>query len=169
MSEQFFKKKKGEIGEKLFAAWLDRNNYPYIYVRQSQKDFSAFLKKIGAKRPDFLVFLPGTGLIAVDVKNHTFSKSNGTRTVNISEDGELTAASQFSKLTKLHLWYAFVGSKSEEICDEWYFTYADEVPNKGKFRKGDNGIFYVLALEELCCVRDSLDGLSSYAKVSLFK
>ena len=67
MLSQAQRRAQGAAAEDRFRAWLDRCRLPHIYVEQSPLTFPETLHgKI--KRPDFLVGIPTTGTIAVDMK-----------------------------------------------------------------------------------------------------
>lgn len=61
---------KGAQAEQAFRVWLDSAVLPHMYVEQSPLTVPAPLRgKI--KRPDYLVGIPGVGLVAFDVKAKT--------------------------------------------------------------------------------------------------
>lgn len=61
---------KGAKAETDFRAWLDASTLPHLYVEQSPVTVPEPLRgKI--KRPDYLVGIPGVGLVAFDVKAKT--------------------------------------------------------------------------------------------------
>lgn len=61
---------KGVAAERAFQAWLDNSVLPHMYVEQSRLTVPVPLRgKI--KRPDYLVGIPGVGLVAFDVKAKT--------------------------------------------------------------------------------------------------
>lgn len=61
---------KGAKAETDFQAWLDASTLPHLYVEQSPVTVPEPLRgKI--KRPDYLVGIPGVGLVAFDVKAKT--------------------------------------------------------------------------------------------------
>lgn len=58
---------KGALAEVAFRQWLDNSTLPHIYVEQSPLTVPEPLR--GAiKRPDYLVGIPGVGVVAFDVK-----------------------------------------------------------------------------------------------------
>lgn len=61
---------KGAEAEQAFRAWLDSAVLPHMYVEQSPLTVPAPLRG-QIKRPDYLVGIPGVGLIAFDVKAKT--------------------------------------------------------------------------------------------------
>lgn len=61
---------KGLAAERAFAAWLDGSVLPHMYVEQSPLTVPAPLRG-QIKRPDYLVGIPGVGLVAFDVKAKT--------------------------------------------------------------------------------------------------
>lgn len=66
---------RGAKAERAFQAWLDSSVLPHMYVEQSRLTVPAPLRgKI--KRPDYLVGIPGVGLVAFDVKAKTIYRGN---------------------------------------------------------------------------------------------
>ena len=59
---------RGMAAERRFQDWLDASVVPHLYVEQSPLTVPAPLKG-RIKRPDYLVGLPGIGLVAFDVKS----------------------------------------------------------------------------------------------------
>jgi len=61
---------KGAAAERAFQAWLDGSVLPHMYVEQSRLTVPVPLRgKI--KRPNYLLGIPGVGLVAFDVKAKT--------------------------------------------------------------------------------------------------
>lgn len=83
-------KAKGEAAEAAFRAWLNQESAAFLYIEQSPLNVPAPLRgKI--KRPDYLVGLPGVGMVAFDVK----AKSTYDDCL-LFEAGELKKLSRFS-------------------------------------------------------------------------
>ena len=61
---------KGAAAERTFHAWLDSSVLPHMYVEQSRLTVPEPLRG-QIKRPDYLVGIPGVGLVAFDVKAKT--------------------------------------------------------------------------------------------------
>lgn len=61
---------KGAAAERAFQAWLDGSVLPHMYVEQSRLTVPVPLRG-RIKRPDYLVGIPGVGLVAFDVKAKT--------------------------------------------------------------------------------------------------
>lgn len=61
---------KGAAAEQTFRAWLDSAVLPHLYVEQSPLTVPTPLRG-QIKRPDYLVGIPGVGLVAFDVKAKT--------------------------------------------------------------------------------------------------
>jgi Holliday junction resolvase len=61
---------KGAAAERTFQAWLDEAAVAYMYVEQSPLTVPDPLRG-QIKRPDYLVGIPGVGLVAFDVKAKT--------------------------------------------------------------------------------------------------
>jgi hypothetical protein len=58
---------KGAAAERAFQAWLDGSVLPHMYVEQSPRTVPVPLRG-QIKRPDYLLGIPGVGLVAFDVK-----------------------------------------------------------------------------------------------------
>lgn len=61
---------KGAAAEHAFRAWLDDSVLPHLYVEQSPITVPAPLRG-QIKRPDYIIGIPGIGLVAFDVKAKT--------------------------------------------------------------------------------------------------
>lgn len=61
---------KGAAAEQAFRTWLDAAVLPHLYVEQSPMTVPEPLRG-RIKRPDYLVGIPGVGLVAFDVKAKT--------------------------------------------------------------------------------------------------
>ena len=68
--------RRGAKAERRFAAWLDASALPHLYVEQSPMTVPASLRG-EIKRPDYLVGIPGVGIIAFDVKSKTVYERDG--------------------------------------------------------------------------------------------
>ncbi|OPH84406.1 hypothetical protein B2M20_02340 [Nitrobacter vulgaris] len=61
---------KGAQAESAFRKWLDAAVLPHIYVEQSPLTVPEPLRE-QIKRPDYIVGIPGVGMVAFDVKAKT--------------------------------------------------------------------------------------------------
>lgn len=92
---------KGAAAERAFAAWLDDSVLPHLYVEQSPLTMPAPLR--GAiKRPDYLVGIPGVGLVAFDVKAKTIYDREGL----IFDVAEVQKLRNFARSFHLTLYFA---------------------------------------------------------------
>jgi hypothetical protein len=66
---------RGAKAERAFQAWLDGSVLPHMYVEQSRLTVPVPLRG-QIKRPDYLVGIPGVGLVAFDVKAKTIYRGN---------------------------------------------------------------------------------------------
>ncbi|MCW4010045.1 MAG: hypothetical protein NWF05_05440 [Candidatus Bathyarchaeota archaeon] len=89
--------------EKLFAAFLDEQEIPYVRTSQEIEDFSKVLAKMRAKRPDFLI-LTKRELVFVEIKPNLISSSLPQIVVNVEEVNKLN---QFQLLTGVDVILAF--------------------------------------------------------------
>ena len=121
---------KQEIGERDLEAWLKKNGFSYIYVRQNKETFAPLFQG-NLKRPDFLVLLESVGLIAVDAKNRAQSRGEYT----LPYEKELRRAMTFERLFRIPIWYAYRGEKS----DIWYWISALKAVAVGEVRDDENG------------------------------
>lgn len=60
-------KAKGDLGERRFKGWLDKSALPHVYLDQTPMSVPEHLRG-ELKRPDYLVGVPGVGMVAFDVK-----------------------------------------------------------------------------------------------------
>lgn len=99
---------KGAAAERVFHAWLDSSVLPHMYVEQSRLTVPAPLRgKI--KRPDYLVGIPGVGLVAFDVKAKTIYDG-----VILFDVGEVEKLRTFSRLFHLTVYFACLGQDGSQ-------------------------------------------------------
>ncbi len=91
---------KGAAAERAFATWLDNSVLPHMYVEQSRLTVPAPLRG-QIKRPDYLVGIPGVGLVAFDVKAKTVYQ--GKILFDVAEVEKLRT---FSRLFHLTVYFA---------------------------------------------------------------
>lgn len=87
---------KDAVAERAFAAWLDGSVLPHLYIEQSPLTVPVPLRG-EIKRPDYLVGIPGVGLIAFDVKAKTVYR--GELIFDVAEVRKLRAFARFFHLT----------------------------------------------------------------------
>lgn len=96
---------KGAKAEADFRAWLDASTLPHLYVEQSPVTVPEPLRgKI--KRPDYLVGIPGVGLVAFDVKAKTVY--DGCLIFDLDEIKKLRT---FARLFHLTVYFACLNSE----------------------------------------------------------
>ena len=140
--------KQGNAGEKDFASWLNDNNCGFIEIKQNADDLANVFK--GAlKRPDFLILLPGIGLIAIDVKNHNISRDRFS--LNIPKD--LAKSVEFEAQFKVYLWYAFKDVQGDK--ETWFFISALDAIEHGekKVNSGNGQSFVYVPLDKFTKVQ----------------
>ncbi|MBB3938060.1 hypothetical protein [Aureimonas phyllosphaerae] len=87
---------RGFAAERSFRDWLDASVVPHLYVEQSPVTVPAPLRG-QIKRPDYLVGLPGVGLVAFDVKSKELF--NGTFLFDLDEVRRLETFARLFHLT----------------------------------------------------------------------
>lgn len=91
---------KGAAAEERFRTWLDQSVLPHLYVEQSPLTVPGPLRG-EIKRPDYLVGIPGVGLVAFDVKAKALYR--GRLVFDVAEVRKLRA---FSRLFHLTVFFA---------------------------------------------------------------
>jgi Holliday junction resolvase len=94
---------KGDAAERAFAEWLDASVLPHLYVEQSPLTVPAPLRG-QIKRPDYLVGIPGVGLVAFDVKAKTVYERDGL----IFDLEEVQKLRNFARLFHLTVYFACI-------------------------------------------------------------
>lgn len=113
---------KGVKAESDFRVWLDASALPHLYVEQSPVTVPEPLRgKI--KRPDYLVGIPGVGLVAFDVKAKTVYNDN-----LIFDLAEVKKLRTFARLFHLTVYFACLNT-DEAGGSLWVrLDQLDEVP-----------------------------------------
>lgn len=93
--------RRGAKAERLFAQWLDASVLPHLYVEQSPMTVPAPLRG-EIKRPDYLVGIPGVGMVAFDVKSKTVYERDGI----IFDLAEVQKLRTFSRLFHVTVYFA---------------------------------------------------------------
>ena len=114
---------RGAAAEQAFAAWLDASVLPHMYVEQSPLTVPAPLR--GAiKRPDYLVGIPGVGLVAFDVKAKTVYARDGL----IFDVAEVQKLRVFARLFHLSVYFACLDPEGGPAGYWVRLDQLDEVP-----------------------------------------
>ena len=89
--------------EKLFAAFLDKQGIPYVRTSQEIEDFSNVLRRMKAKRPDFLLLTRGQ-LMFVEIKRNLIREEIPQIAIEVEEVQKLN---QFQLQTGVETVIAF--------------------------------------------------------------
>lgn len=100
--------------EEKFKELLDKEQVPYLDIRQDKGQLPKFLWE-GGKRVDFIVFLKGKGILAFDAKERSWSKESFDIA---AEDAQKLR--QFEQLTGIHTYVAFLYAPTGKP-PEWRF------------------------------------------------
>lgn len=93
-------KAKGDLAEATFRAWLNQSGVGYLYVEQSPLNVPDKLRgKI--KRPDYLVGIPHSGILAYDVKAKTAYDGH-----LLFEIGEVEKLARFASYFHVSVYFA---------------------------------------------------------------
>ncbi|WP_439926190.1 hypothetical protein [Nitrobacter sp. JJSN] len=114
---------KGRAAELAFRQWLDAAVLPHLYVEQSPLTVPVPLRgKI--KRPDYIVGIPGVGLVAFDVKAKTVYPEG-----LIFDLDEIQKMRTFARLFHLTVYFACLNTESGDKPGYWVrLDQLDEVP-----------------------------------------
>lgn len=137
--------------EELFAKFLNRNKYPFLFIDQAPSTFSSHLKFTKSKRPDFLVFLPHGRVIAFDVKCRRKTKQGS---YIIDEGKDISPHMQFQKLFNIPVWYAIDPTTDDT---NWYFGALDFVVDKCTVLTSKDGDFRAIDIKA-CLTSDHNEG-----------
>lgn len=137
--------------EELFAAFLDRNKYPYLFIDQAPDTFSSHLRLKKSKRPDFLVFLPHGRILAFDVKLRNKSKK---KSFYIDEEKDIKPHAAFQKMFNIPVWFA-INPKSKDHL--WYFASLDFILDNCVTLKSKDGDFRAIDIAA-CLTSDQKTG-----------
>lgn len=96
---------KGVAAERAFHTWLDSSVLPHMYIEQSRLTVPEPLRG-QIKRPDYLVGIPGVGLVAFDVKAKTIYQ--GKILFDVAEVEKLRT---FARLFHLTVYFACLDSE----------------------------------------------------------
>ncbi|ADU97503.1 hypothetical protein [Thermovibrio ammonificans] len=144
------------VAEEKFREWLDKMNYPYLYIEQSINTFSKFFKGT-SKRPDFLIIVKNFGIIAVDVKE---KKPYGAKlSFTLDEKNEVEKYIEFERLTRLPVWFVFCAKGN---YDTWYWIPLSRVLScKQETNNSDGSKFRVIEHSDCIIIQPNKnDGIS---------
>ena len=115
-------KRNGEIAEDKFMDWLDQHGIPYLYIHQDPDTFSQELKYKYTKRPDFLVCLPRSRPILVDVK---YGGSRGESETCLIKTYEPEEYKRLQEKFGLKSWYVI--SNNGNDYGTWFWASTDKI------------------------------------------
>lgn len=107
-----------------FKKYLDKNNFPYLYIAQSPEglDKSESLFETDCKRPDFLVNINNVSTMFVDVKARTPIKFLGEECFYLEED-EIKKLYKLKNSFNIPLTIAFCSKTNSDF----FFVQIDEI------------------------------------------
>lgn len=120
--------RRGAKAERLFADWLDASVLPHIYVEQSPMTVPEPLRG-EIKRPDYLVGIPGVGMVAFDVKSKTVYEREGI----IFDLAEVQKLRTFSRLFHVTVYFACL---DPEGGSEGYWVRLNQLDAASAVRRG---------------------------------
>jgi len=155
-------KQKGITAENQFRCWMDKNQIPYLYIRQETTTFSVSLRKeFLGKRPDFMILLPNLGFIFVDVKYRKINNKHKTYPLDLEETKKY---SLLQRKFNMNIWYVI----SNETYDygTWFWIPISKALEDGapKFISNKSKMdFFAVHLSKFIQISsdDSLDRLFS--------
>ena len=151
---------KGSLAEAEFKKWLEKNNLPYLYIKQDKETFSSIFRN-NMKRPDFIILISNLGLIMVDVKHRDINKNQQTFPLDTLE------TEKFSVLQRnfnIPVWYAI--SNDNVGYRTWFWIPISKVLETGvktfKSTKSHQG-FFSISIDQFTQIsyNDSLERLFS--------
>jgi hypothetical protein len=114
---------KGEAAELAFRQWLDAAVLPHIYVEQSPLTVPMPLRG-QIKRPDYIVGIPGVGMVAFDVKAKTIYPEG-----LIFDLDEVRKLRTFARLFHCTVYFACLSPEGGEHPGYWIrLDQLDDVP-----------------------------------------
>jgi hypothetical protein len=114
---------KGSAAEQAFLRWLDAAVLPHIYVEQSPLTVPVPLRG-QIKRPDYIVGIPGVGMVAFDVKAKTIYPEG-----LMFDLDEVRKLRNFARLFHCTVYFACLNPEGGERPGYWVrLDQLDEVP-----------------------------------------
>lgn len=120
---------KGEAGEQRFAAWLNGSRVAHVYLDQTPMSVPEHLRG-EFKRPDYLVGVPGTGMLAFDVKVKSLYRGHF-----IFELNEIQRLRTFAWCFKVTVYFACLDPDGSL---ESYWIRLDQFANLAAVRRGSS-------------------------------
>lgn len=163
-------RKKGDAGEAFFRNWMNKHNIVYFPIDQSIKTHSKGLRDVvKSKRPDFVLFIPSSGVLLADVKNYVLSQKDGVSGYYIS-DWEILSYQNLENDFTSKVWFIFCNVNGNDV--EWYWISVRDAQKcgppersfiniKGKSRFIGTKFFLPLAKCERIVDGDDLDVIIS--------
>jgi len=109
-----------EAENKHFTAFCDKSNIVYLHIDQSQEAYASKIFEDESKRPDFIISIPNTGSVFVDVKARkkypfypkTFGNSFSAFTIDIPDYQKLA---NLQEKTSTPVWYAVFERRGNKV------------------------------------------------------
>lgn len=117
---------RGQAAEDLFRAWLDASQAAHVYLDQTPITVPEPLRG-RIKRPDYLVGIPGVGLVAFDVKSKTIYPEG-----IIFDLDEIQKLRTFARLFHLTVYFACVTGDGMHA----YWVRLDQLDEVPALRRG---------------------------------
>jgi Holliday junction resolvase len=105
----------GDDAEKMFEIYLDERNIPFVRFDQNLETISLALKKLNAKRPDYIMYTK-YGNVSIDVKYRDIDEK--TKRFKICKD-EAEKLYQYQIAFHNEVWLAFNNDTDKE---QFFFT-----------------------------------------------
>lgn len=112
--------------EQAFKKWLDKHDIPYWYIKQDISTFSKALKEYFTKRPDFIILIPNTGLIIVDIKYKKQAEKHNKFFLNAAETDKYV---NLHRKFNLPAWYVI--SNENYHFNTWFWIPATKALESG--------------------------------------
>ena len=143
--------------------WLNKHSYPYVYIEQSPNTFAKLFKDTAAGRPDFLIAIPGIGLIAVDVKGKDravyYIEKEKMAKIVIDQD-DVHKAVKFERIFRIPFWFAVTGKDLGYKI--WYWISAPLVLEGSNYQgesHRDGKPYYAVPVEFCYTIDTDKDGI----------
>lgn len=124
---------RGQAAENLFRAWLDASQAAHVYLDQTPITVPEPLRG-RIKRPDYLVGIPGVGLVAFDVKSKTIYPEG-----IIFDLDEIQKLRTFARLFHLTVYFACIAGDGLHA----YWVRLDQLDDVPAQRRGTSLILCI--------------------------